>query len=43
MTEPTKKRSRVTFAKGSGTVFADIGFAKPEREQLKVWLTLQND
>ena len=38
---PTKKKNRVTFQKSSGNVFADIGFANPEREQLKAHLTLQ--
>ena len=37
----TKKRKRITFEKSSGNVFADIGFANPEREQLKAHLTLQ--
>ena len=37
----TKKRRRLTFEKSSGNVFADIGFANPEREQLKAHLTLQ--
>ncbi len=37
----TKKQERVTFEKSSGNVFADIGFANPEREQLKAHLTLQ--
>src|SRR5216117_4063085 len=36
-----KKNHRVTFEKSSGNVFADIGFANPEREQLKAHLTLQ--
>ena len=36
-----KKKHRVTFEKSSGNVFADIGFANPEREQLKAHLTLQ--
>ena len=31
----------MTFEKSSGNVFADIGFANPEREQLKAHLTLQ--
>jgi predicted XRE-type DNA-binding protein len=35
----TKKR--ITYEKSSGNVFADIGFANPEREQLKAHLTLQ--
>lgn len=37
----TKKRKRMIFEKSSGNVFADIGFANPEREQLKANLTLQ--
>ena len=37
----TKKPRRLTFEKGSGNVFADIGFANPEREQLKAHLTLK--
>ena len=37
----TKKQRRMTFEKGSGNVFADMGFAHPEREQLKAHLTLQ--
>jgi predicted XRE-type DNA-binding protein len=37
----TKKRNQITFEKGSGNVFADLGFANPEREQLKAHLTLQ--
>ena len=36
-----KKKNRVTFEKSSANVFADIGFANPEREQLKAHLTLQ--
>jgi len=37
----TKKTRRMTFEKSSGNVFANIGFANPEREQLKAYLTLQ--
>ena len=37
----TKKQRRIAFEKSSGNVFADIGFANPEREQLKAHLTLQ--
>ena len=36
-----KKKKPTTFEKSSGNVFADIGFANPEREQLKAHLTLQ--
>ena len=39
----TKKRRRMTFEKGSGNVLADIGFANPEREQLKAHLILLID
>ena len=37
----TKKEKRITVEKSSGNVFADLGFANPEREQLKAHLTLQ--
>ena len=37
----TKGKTRMTFEKSSGNVFADIGSANPEREQLKAHLTLQ--
>ena len=37
----TKKQRHITFEKGSGNVFADIGFPYPEREQLEAHLTLQ--
>ena len=36
-----KKQKHIIFEKSSGNVFADIGFANPEREQLKAHLTLQ--
>lgn len=36
-----KKPKRMTVEKSSGNVFADLGFANPEREQLKAYLTLQ--
>ena len=36
-----KRRKTIIFEKSSGNVFADIGFAHPEREQLKAHLTLQ--
>ena len=35
----SKKQSRIT--EGTGNVFADLGFAHPEQEQLKAHLTLQ--
>ena len=37
----TIKPKRTTFEKSSGNVFADLGLANPEREQLKAHLTLQ--
>ncbi len=37
----TKKPRRITVERSSGNVFADLGFANPEREQLKAHLTLQ--
>jgi len=37
----TKKSRRIAVEKSSGNVFADLGFANPEREQLKAYLTLQ--
>ena len=36
-----KKEKRISTEKSSGNVFADLGFANPEREQLKAYLTLQ--
>jgi predicted XRE-type DNA-binding protein len=35
------KKKTVRVEKGSGNVFADLGFAHPEQEQLKADLTLQ--
>lgn len=35
------KPKRRAFEKSSGNVFADLGLANPEREQLKAHLTLQ--
>lgn len=37
----TKKTKRTTFEKSSGNIFADLGLANAEREQLKAHLTLQ--
>ena len=37
----TKNEKRITTEKSSGNVFADLGFANPEREQVKAHLTLQ--
>ncbi len=35
------RKSKVRVTEGSGNVFADLGFANPEREQLKAQLTLR--
>jgi predicted XRE-type DNA-binding protein len=37
----TKKRPKIQVTESSGNVFADLGFANPERELLKAQLTLQ--
>ncbi len=36
-----KKGDKITTEKSGGNIFADLGFANPEREQLKAHLTLQ--
>jgi len=36
-----KSRTKFRVREGSGNIFADLGFANPEREQLKARLTLQ--
>ena len=36
-----KTNSPIGVEEGSGNVFADLGFANPEQEQLKAHLTLQ--
>lgn len=36
-----KKSKKIRVTEGSGNVFADLGFANPEREELKARLTLQ--
>ncbi len=36
-----KKKDPIRVEEGSGNVFADLGFANPEQEQLKAHLTLQ--
>ena len=36
-----KQNHKIRVKKGSGNVFADLGFPNPEREQLKARLTLQ--
>ncbi|MGO9258378.1 MAG: helix-turn-helix domain-containing protein [Bryobacteraceae bacterium] len=38
---PKKKTSRVRITESSGNVFADLGFANPERELMKAELTLR--
>jgi len=35
------RKSKIAVEAGSGNVFADLGFANPEREQLKAHLTLR--
>ena len=35
------KKTKIEHEKSSGNVFADLGFANPERELLKAHLTLQ--
>ncbi len=37
----TKKTTRTVVEDGTGNVFADLGLANPEREQLRAHLTLQ--
>lgn len=36
-----RKKDSIRVEEGSGNVFADLGFANPEQEQLKAHLTLQ--
>ena len=36
-----KRKTKVPVKEGTGNVFADLGFANPERELLKARLTLQ--
>ena len=36
-----KRNTKIRVKEGSGNVFADLGFANPEREELKARLTLQ--
>ena len=36
-----KKQQTIRVETGTGNVFADLGFANPEQEQLKAQLTLQ--
>jgi predicted XRE-type DNA-binding protein len=37
----TKKKTRISFEKSSGNIFADLGLPQPEQEQLKARLTFQ--
>jgi predicted XRE-type DNA-binding protein len=36
-----KRNAKIRVKEGSGNLFADLGFVKPEREELKARLTLQ--
>ncbi len=36
-----KRKTRIPVKESAGNIFADLGFANPEREQLKARLTLQ--
>jgi predicted XRE-type DNA-binding protein len=36
-----KRNSKIRVKEGSGNIFADLGFANPEREEIKARLTLQ--
>ncbi len=36
-----KPKAKIRVKEGSGNVFADLGFANPEREELKARFTLQ--
>ncbi len=36
-----KRKTKIRVKEGAGNIFADLGFANPEREQLKARLTLQ--
>ena len=36
-----KRNVKIRVKEGSGNIFADLGFANPEREELKARLTLQ--
>lgn len=37
----TKRKKKIAIHEGSGNVFADLGLAHPEREQLRAHLTLR--
>jgi predicted XRE-type DNA-binding protein len=36
-----KRNAKIRVKEGSGNIFADLGFANPEREELKARLTLK--
>ena len=36
-----KRKTRIPVKESTGNIFADLGFANPEREQLKAHLTVQ--
>jgi predicted XRE-type DNA-binding protein len=36
-----KRKAKIQIKEGSGNIFADLGFANPEREELRARLTLQ--
>jgi hypothetical protein len=36
-----KRNAKIRVKESSGNIFADLGFANPEREELKARLTLQ--
>ncbi|MCH8269009.1 MAG: XRE family transcriptional regulator [Acidobacteria bacterium] len=36
-----KRKTRIPVKESTGNIFADLGFANPEREQLKARLTVQ--
>ncbi len=36
-----RQKSKIPIRAGTGNIFRDLGFANPEREQLKARLTLQ--
>ena len=36
-----KRKGKIRVKEGSGNIFADLGFANPEREEVKARLTLQ--
>jgi len=40
-TTKMKRNAKIRVKEGSGNLFGDLGFVKPEREELKARLTLQ--